>query len=273
VTNAPRRLDLGPTEVRQALQVLNSWTPADRPPGPIHSGDLGWELRHGKLTTHLWLDGQTPVAVGFLDSQVMRLSLSPGADGSSLTEDVDNLVGAAEAWCDGLDALETVGWTRSDEPWVRMVIPANAVELNGPSPDLDAGDVADRVAVQRAGFERSTFTVERWQTMRQSPAGEGCFEVLVRTPAGEAASAATGWLAGPGRCAVVEPMATHPDHRGHGYGKQTLERLCAGLVQRGASAVAVTTPAANTAAVALYRSAGFTVVGEQRDLYRPARQP
>ncbi|MFC7484223.1 hypothetical protein ACFQX7_35185 [Luedemannella flava] len=36
----------------------------------------------------------------------------------------------------------------------------------------------------------------------------------------------------------------------------------------GASAVAVVTPSANTAAVALYRSAGFTVVRENRDWVR-----
>ena len=268
-----RRVDLSPADASQALHALNAWTPADRLPGPLHSGDLGWELRHGKLVTHMWLDDQTPVAVGFLDGPVMRLSLSPGTDEASLTEDVEKLVGPGDAWCDGLDALETLGWVRGDEPWVRMVIQADAVALDGPVPDLDPADVADRVAVQRAGFEGSTFTVERWHTMRQSPAGEGCFEVLVRTPTGQAASSATGWLAGPGKCALVEPMATHPDHRGHGYGRQTLARLCSGLVQRGASAVAVITPSTNTAAVALYRSAGFTVVSEQRDLCRPAPQP
>ncbi|GIH03324.1 hypothetical protein Rhe02_13910 [Rhizocola hellebori] len=270
MTTTPRRLDLSPAEVGQALQALDSWTPADALPGPLHSGDLGWELRHGKLITHLWLDGQTPIAVGFLDGPVMRVSVAPGADQGLLADDVDKLVGPAEAWCDGVDALEKLGWTRHDEPWVRMVIAASAIRVDGPTPDLDPADVADRVAVQRSGFENSTFTVERWQTMRRSPAGAGCFEVLVRTPAGEAASAATGWLAGPGRCALVEPMATHSDHRGHGYGRQTLARLCSGLVERGASAVAVITPSTNTAAVALYKSAGFTVVGEQRDLYRPA---
>ena len=124
------------------------------------------------------------------------------------------------------------GWVRdSDEPWLRLVIAAGAVTVDGPTPDLDPLDVADRVAVQRAGFEGSTFTQQRWHAMRESPAGHGCFEVLVRTPSGEAASTATGWLAGPGRCALVEPMATHHDHRGHGYGRQTLARLCSGLVR------------------------------------------
>ena len=102
----PHRLDLSRADVGQALQALNSWTPAGDLPGPIHSGDIGWELRNGELVTHMWLDGQTPVAVGFLDGPVMRLSLSPGTDKASLVEDVDNLVGVGEAWCDGLDALE-----------------------------------------------------------------------------------------------------------------------------------------------------------------------
>ncbi len=262
------RLDLNRDEITPALQALNSWTPPADLPGPLHSGDLGWALRLDELVTHLWLDGQTPVAVGFLDGPVMRLSLSPGTDESLLIEDVEKLTGEGEAWCDGLEALEQHGWKPEEEqPWVRLAVPASAVAA-GAVPDLDPADVADRVAVQRAGFANSTFTVERWQRMRDSRAGHACVEVLIRTPTGEPASAVTGWLAGPGRCALIEPMATHPDHRGRGYGRAALARVCAALVQRGASGVAVLTPATNTAAVGVYRSAGFTVVGEQRDLYR-----
>ncbi|MGR6918632.1 GNAT family N-acetyltransferase [[Actinomadura] parvosata] len=88
-------------------------------------------------------------------------------------------------------------------------------------------------------------------------------------PGGEPAAAATGWFAGPGRCGLLEPVGTHPDHRGHGYGREAVLGTCAALTERGASAVAVATPSANEAAVALYRSAGFTVVRETRDWARP----
>src|SRR5438270_445121 len=85
------------------------------------------------------------------------------------------------------------------------------------------------------------------------------------------ASAAAGWFAGAGRCGLLEPVGTHPDHRGHGYGRDAVLGACAALADRGASAVAVVTPSTNEAAVALYRSAGFTVVRENRDRVRPRR--
>jgi hypothetical protein len=43
---------------------------------------------------------------------------------------------------------------------------------------------ADRVLVQRSAFAGSTFTVERWHTMKRSPAGELAVEALVRTLGG-----------------------------------------------------------------------------------------
>jgi ribosomal protein S18 acetylase RimI-like enzyme len=123
--------------------------------------------------------------------------------------------------------------------------------------------------VQRSAFTRSTFTVQRWRAMKRSPAGGLAVEALVRTPAGEPAAAATGWFAGVGRCGLLEPVGTHPDHRGHGYGRDAVLGACTALAHRGASAVAVLTQSTNEAAVALYRSAGFTVVRENRDWVRP----
>jgi GNAT superfamily N-acetyltransferase len=101
------------------------------------------------------------------------------------------------------------------------------------------------VLVQRSAFAGSTFTVERWRTMQRSPAGGLAVEALVRTPAGEPAAAATGWFAGVGRCGLLEPVGTHPDHRGHGYGGDAVLGACAALAHQGASAVAVVAPSTN----------------------------
>ncbi|MGW4628996.1 GNAT family N-acetyltransferase [Streptomyces rubiginosohelvolus] len=94
---------------------------------------------------------------------------------------------------------------------------------------------------------------------------------MTAAPDGDPAAAATGWLAGAGRCALLEPVGTHPDHRGHGYVRDAVLGTCAALDDQGASAVVVVTPARDEAAVVLYTSAGFTVVRENRDWTRPRR--
>ncbi|EWS93224.1 hypothetical protein SSIG_03799 [Streptomyces filamentosus NRRL 11379] len=128
-----------------------------------------------------------------------------------------------------------------------------------------------RVLVQRSAFAGSAFTVERHRTMMRSPAGGRAVETLVRTPAGGTAAAATGWFAVGGQVRAAR-TGRHPS----GPSRSRLRARCrtgarAVLAHRGASAVAVVTPSANEGAVALCRSAGFTVVRENHDWVRPRR--
>ena len=65
------------------------------------------------------------------------------------------------------------GWTLDPEPWVALHADLDRWR---PTVDLDrcaiveaADAVADRVAVQRAGFESSTFTEEAWHRMAAGP--------------------------------------------------------------------------------------------------------
>ncbi|MFI6318887.1 GNAT family N-acetyltransferase [Nonomuraea sp. NPDC050556] len=254
---------LTPAETGQALSALTEWTPADAPVGSLHPGDVGWYLRFDDASVILWTDEAAPVAVGLLDGSVLRVTTAPGADLEALAADAEDLLKPGVDACDG---LPVPGWKLSEDPWLVMSWTPRPVSSRA-EPVGDA-EAADRVLVQRSAFEGSTFSVERWLAMKRSPASELAMEVLVRTPEGEPAAAATGWFAGVGRCGLLEPVGAHPDHRGHGYGRDAVLGACAALVQRGASAVAVATPAENEAAVALYRSAGFTVVRENRDWVR-----
>ncbi|WP_246001898.1 GNAT family N-acetyltransferase [Allorhizocola rhizosphaerae] len=254
------RRHLTPAETGPALRALYDWTPGDSPRDGLHPGDLGWYLRFDDAVVYSWQFGEAPAAVGFLDGPVLRVATAPGADLAALAADALQLLEPGNDWCDG---LLIPGWAReSEDPWVVMAWTPRPVSSRA-LPVL-AADIADRVIVQRSAFDGSTFTVERWHNMRQSPAGGQCADVLVRTPAGEPAAAATGWFAGVGRCGLLEPVGTHRDHRGHGYGRDAVLGACAALASQGASAVAVATPSTNDAAVALYRSAGFTVVRETR---------
>lgn len=260
---------LTPAETGPSLQALCEWTPADTPGGGVHPGDVGWYLWSDDAAIFLWVDDGAPVAAGFLDGPVLRVTTAPGADLGALAADAEDLL---EPGNDATDGLPVPGWEpEPKESWLVMSWTPRPVSSR--AEPVDAANAADRVLVQRAAFPEAKrlFTVERWHTVQQSPAGGLAVEALVRTPAGEPAAAATGWSAGEGRCGLLEPVGTHPDHRGHGYGRDAVLGACAALAQRGASAVAVVTPSANDAAVALYRSAGFTVVRETRDWVRPRR--
>lgn len=261
MTSLVRHL-LTPAEAGPAVQALCEWTPADAPGGGLHPGDVGWQLRFA-APIYLWSDDDVPAAVGFLDETVLRVTTAPGADLKALAADAEKIPGT-----DATDGLPMSGWVpEEDKPW--LVLSWSPRPVSSRAAPVGESDAADRVLVQRSAFERSTFTVERWRAMKQSPAGDLAVETLVRTPAGAPAAAATGWFAGVGRCGLLEPVGAHPDHRGHGYGRDAVLGACAALADRGASAVAVVTPSFNEAAVALYRSAGFTVVRENRDWIRP----
>lgn len=252
-------------ETGPALRALAEWTPADAPRGGLHPGDLGWHLRFDDAQALLWTIGGTPAAVGFLDDGVLRVTTAPGADLAALAADVEGLFDGGDGAVDG---LPMPGWQRDPDAWaVLSWIPRPVTSRAEP---VDEGVAAERVLVQRSAFKNSTFTIERRQAMKRSPAGELAVDFLVRTPAGEPAAAATGWFAGAGRCGLLEPVGTHTDHRGHGYGRDVVRGVCAALAERGASAVAVVTPLSNVAAVALYRSAGFTLLRENHDWVRRA---
>jgi ribosomal protein S18 acetylase RimI-like enzyme len=262
---SPARHRLSPAETGPALRALCEWTPVDAPGGGVHPGDVGWYLRFDDAVVHVWTDDGVPVAVGYLDGPVLRVTAAPGADLGTLAADAEQLL---EPGIDSCDGLPVPGWELNlEDPW--LVMSWTQQPVSSRAEPVGEAAAADRVLVQRSAFATSTFTVERWRTMKRSPAGELAVEALVRTPAGQPAAAATGWFAGVGRCGMLEPVGTHPDHRGHGYGRDAVLGACAALAHRGASAVSVVTPSRNDAAVALYRSAGFTVVREHFDRVRP----
>ncbi|TXS54403.1 GNAT family N-acetyltransferase [Streptomyces sp. t39] len=255
---------LAPADTGPALRALGEWTPADTPGGGLHPGDVGWYLRYDEAAVFLWTDGGAPAAVGFLDGPVLRVTTAPGARLDALAADAEELLTPGNDWTDG---LPVPGWGREqEESWLVMSWSPRPVSCS--AEPVGEAEAACRVRVHRSAFQGSTFTVGHWRAMKRSPAGGLAVEALVRAPDGEPAAAATGWFAGVGRCGLLEPVGTGQDHRGRGYGREAVLGACAALADRGASAVAVAAPSGNDAAVALYRSAGFTVVRETRDWVR-----
>jgi ribosomal protein S18 acetylase RimI-like enzyme len=274
----------------EAVGVLREWQ-YDGAPMQLHPGDLGWFWRVGAEATaaavRTWRrDGQI-LAVGLLDgAQLLRLTIAPGAQrdeelAQQLVEDVTEpergvlIEGKVyvEAPMGALvqDLLFEDGWN-ADEPWTPLrrdltepvEDPGVRIEVIGP----DQAHV--RAAVQRASFDRSTFTDERWHAMAAGLPYADARCLVAYDDQGNAVAAVTVWSAGPGKPGLLEPMGVHREHRGHGYGKAITVAAAAALQELGSSSAIVCTPSSNVGAVATYKSAGFQERPEIRDRYRDA---
>ena len=127
-----------------------------------------------------------------------------------------------------------------------------------------------RTAVQRASFDGSTFTDERWHAMAAGSPYADAQCLVAYDNQDTAVAAATVWSAGPGRPGLLEPMGVHREYRGHGYGTAITVAAAAILRKLGSSSAIVCTASSNGGAVATYRSAGFEQLPEVRDLRRAA---
>lgn len=287
---APRYLAAraGRSEAAGLAAALAAWTPPTWA-GQLHPGDVGWQLRlEDDQVDGSFLvvrDARTVVAVGLVDGpHALRLAVDPArshdpALAGSLADALEDVVGEGEAWADGAPlaawraALADRGWRAASDSWValhRSLAGSGGSLPAGVAPVAGEHDVADRVAVQRAAFEGSTFTVARWGLMADGPTYHHELDLLARDADGTPVAAGTAWSAGPGRCAVLEPVGTHRDHQRLGHGRRLLAGLCSQLAAAGAASVAVATPASNEGAVRAYTSAGFRVLGLLTDMHRPA---
>jgi hypothetical protein len=66
----------------------------------------------------LWIEDVVPVAAGFLDGPVLRVTAAPGADLGALAADAGELLGPGNDWSDG---LPVPGWElEQKEAWLVM---------------------------------------------------------------------------------------------------------------------------------------------------------
>ncbi|WP_238335014.1 GNAT family N-acetyltransferase [Kribbella amoyensis] len=167
------------------------------------------------------------------------------------------------------DLLFKEGWDL-DEPWTPLRRDlTEPVEDSGMRVEpVTPATSAERTAVQRASFDGSTFTDERWQAMAAGTPYAGARCLLGRDGDGTAVAGVTVWSAGRGKPGLIEPMGVHRAHRGHGYGRAITVAAAAMLRELGASTAVVCTPSFNVGAVATYRAAGFAPLPETRDLVR-----
>ena len=271
------------------IEALQSWAPPGGYFATIHAGDLGWHLRFDDAdlagTFVAVLDDDEPVAVGLLEGSTFRPTIRPdrGHDhdvAAALVDVLRALPTDRDAHTDaGSESLFRAmlsgdGWHVDPDAWplfYRPLSPADGEHDDPLSRPLESdADIADRVAVQRAAFTSSTFTVERWHRMAAGPGFDPALELLRRDRDGAPVAAATGWSAGPGKVGILEPVGADPAYAGHGYGKAVSLAVIAALARAGASGVTVCTPLSNAAAVRTYTACGLRQVELMHGLMRPA---
>lgn len=274
------------------IEALQSWAPPGGYFATIHAGDVGWHLRFDDAdldgTILAALERDELVAVGLLEGGTFRPTIRPDRIhdhdvAAALADVLQGLPTDADATTDaGSESvframLSAAGWVIDPDEWVLFYRPLGAADAAHDDPlsrptESDA-DIADRVRVQRSAFARSTFTVERWQQMAAGPGFDPALDFLRRDADGTPVAAATGWMAGPGKVAILEPVGADPAHAGQGHGKAVSHAVIAALAHAGASGVTVVTPASNVAAVRAYQSCGLRPVERMHALMRPASPP
>lgn len=277
------------SQLGEIVRTLRQWQ-FDGGPIQLHPGDLGWHWRFGagRVASDLrvWRRAGTIVAVGLTEGRLIRLAIAPQAQSderlarrmlADLTEPQRGVLPAGEADVEARFAallrplLLDHGWA-AGEPWTPLSRDLTSpVEDPGARIELVAADgVADRVAVQRAAFARTTFTADRWRVMAHGPAYADARCVLAYDDRGTPVAAATVWSAGQGKPGLLEPMGVHRGHRARGYGRAITLAAAATLQTLGSCTATVCTETSNTAAVATYRAAGFRELAEVHDLHRSA---
>src|SRR5689334_17428767 len=225
-------------ELGEVGQVLAEWQD-DRAALQLHPGDLGWFWRFGAASTaaavRVWRRDGAIVAVGLLDEPtVLRMAIAREARqdedlARTLVADLSDpgrgvlseQAGFVEAPADAVvrEVLTHQGWGTAD-PWTPLrreltrpvQDPGVRIEVIGPA------RASVRTAVQRAAFDRSSFTDERWRVMAAGALYAGARCLVAYDAQAMAAAAVTVWSAGVGRPGLIEPMGVHRDHRGQGFG-------------------------------------------------------
>ena len=283
-----------PALLDEIVEAVALWQ-EEGAPVQLHPGDLGWAWRFGAQAlaaeVRVWRrDGQI-LAAGTVDREdgLIRMAIAPTVDedeefAAHLLADLSDPGrdvlpvggGAVEARFGAAfrDLLRRSGWV-PDEPWTPLrrdlAVPVEDCGLRIEVLDADHVKdriVQDRVAVGRASFPNSTFTVDRWRTMATSPAYRRARCLVAYDRDGNAVAGTTVWSAGAGRPGLIEPLGAHRDHRGHGYGRAITVAAAAALQEMGSSSATVCTPSSNVVGVAAYVSAGFEKLPDVTDFRR-----
>lgn len=167
-----------------------------------------------------------------------------------------------------LAALQRRGWRRTTGGcYLHLALPLPSLQS---PPPLPAGyrvravrgpeEVAARALVHRRGFGSERMTTEVYARLMAAPGYQPALDLVVEAPDGSLAACALGWLDEANAVSEFEPVACTPEHRRRGLARALLHEGLGRMHMLGARQAIVYAFADNPASVALYQSAGFTVV-------------
>jgi ribosomal protein S18 acetylase RimI-like enzyme len=260
----------------------------------MHIGDFYWALRvmpNGDplADTRVWAraDGSL-AAFAWLDPPEFGDAIvDPGADPSMLDEALDWLEGefreqgrrsisvvVVDSDQPRTEALARRGYTPGDGGNTRLW---RMIETEPGAATLPAGYTLGHVATARDMERRSfvetdafpvdgrTVTSEAWRLLTQRlPNYQPELDLIAVAPDGAGASACTCWYDEATRCAEFEAVGTAQAHRRRGVGSAVIVEGLRRLHKLGATTAVVFTQNTNAAAIVLYQSCGFEIVGEDR---------
>ncbi|MFC4639106.1 GNAT family N-acetyltransferase [Deinococcus hohokamensis] len=126
-----------------------------------------------------------------------------------------------------------------------------------------------RVSLHRAVWHPSRITLEAYRRLRAAPTYDPRLDVVVTDLAGAFVAYALGWFDAVTGQGIMEPVGTHPEHRGRGLGRAAVQEVTRRLAERGAGCIMIRTPETNVSACALYTSAGYLRAGALHNYARP----
>ncbi|CAM3630065.1 GNAT family N-acetyltransferase [Deinococcus frigens] len=285
----------GEADFLALLALLSACNAADPSAGYIQPGDLSWWIRQNEVfkpqdSIEIFEDSAGQM-LGFVFSDPPTWAVVqalPGVPGSLLDDMLGHARGRAgnaelTVWAfegDGalIAALKRHSFTRTDRRTVQFeYCPADQGIPDAPR--LPAGfsltAIPDdhqlktrRVELHQAVWHPSQVTAAAYDHLRASPAYDSELDVALVGPGGQLVAYALGWFDPRTRIGVMEPVGTHPGHRGQGLGRLTVREVNRRLAECGAERIIIRTPESNAGAVRLYASANFRITGYVCDYSR-----
>lgn len=275
----------------------------ERRPSYYHPGDVVWQLYTVDRSddVRIWFDGDAIVAFAIFEPPLtFQFALSPRpAPGlasdlllwvegrRAIVGDVDietvpiayrHLGGRALATTafdheeERIAVLEAHGYVPSVEAGVRF---ARTLDASLPGVSLPDGarfrHVTNRDAAARAELHRAAWnvwgpsqhTTGRYRQLRAAPLYDGGLDIVLEH-AGELVSYCVCWTDDVNRIGYFEPVGTRASATKRGYGRAVVREGMHRLRAKGMEIAFVGTSAGNAPALALYASAGFSVVARER---------